>query len=170
MDVIVERQSALDVHKAQVTACVRVPGADGQRVQQRRAVQDDRARAAGVGGLAQSARGDACRDGGHRRLLEARLAFARGRLRADARQRPSCQTGPRPQDRRVRRGVVVVKHSMICACWHMLATGELSTTSAATTTRAATPNARRNASSPSSTARTHRHAPRGRIGLRRISP
>jgi transposase len=33
MDVIVERQSALDVHKAQVTACVRVPGADGQRVQ-----------------------------------------------------------------------------------------------------------------------------------------
>src|SRR5215210_3663961 len=33
MDVIVERQSALDVHKAQVTACVRVPGADGKRVQ-----------------------------------------------------------------------------------------------------------------------------------------
>ena len=34
MDVIVQRQSALDVHKAQVTACVRVPGADGARVQQ----------------------------------------------------------------------------------------------------------------------------------------
>jgi transposase len=33
MDVIVERQSALDVHKAQVTACVRVPGAAGERVQ-----------------------------------------------------------------------------------------------------------------------------------------
>src|SRR5215210_3679251 len=33
MDVIVERQSALDVHEAQVTACVRVPGADGKRVQ-----------------------------------------------------------------------------------------------------------------------------------------
>ncbi len=33
MEVIVERQSALDVHKAQVTACVRVPGPDGQRVQ-----------------------------------------------------------------------------------------------------------------------------------------
>ena len=30
MDVIVERQSALDVHKAQVTACVRVPGAAGR--------------------------------------------------------------------------------------------------------------------------------------------
>jgi len=34
MEVIVERQSALDVHKAQVTACVRVPGAGGERVEQ----------------------------------------------------------------------------------------------------------------------------------------
>jgi hypothetical protein len=33
MDAIVERQSALDVHKAQVTACVRVPGAAGERAQ-----------------------------------------------------------------------------------------------------------------------------------------
>jgi transposase len=33
MDVIVARQGALDVHKAQVTGCVRVPGADGVRVQ-----------------------------------------------------------------------------------------------------------------------------------------
>ena len=31
MDVIVERPAALDVHKAQVTACVRVRGEDGQR-------------------------------------------------------------------------------------------------------------------------------------------
>ena len=31
MDVIVERVSALDVHKASVTACVRVPAADGGR-------------------------------------------------------------------------------------------------------------------------------------------
>ena len=34
MDVIVERQSALDVHKAQVTACVRVPGDGRERVQE----------------------------------------------------------------------------------------------------------------------------------------
>jgi transposase len=34
MDVIVERQSALDVHKAQVTACVRVPGEGRGRVQE----------------------------------------------------------------------------------------------------------------------------------------
>ena len=33
MDVIVSRQAALDVHKAQVSACVRVPGADGVRAQ-----------------------------------------------------------------------------------------------------------------------------------------
>jgi transposase len=31
MDVIVERPAALDVHKAQVTACVRLPGEDGER-------------------------------------------------------------------------------------------------------------------------------------------
>jgi transposase len=31
MDVIVERPAALDVHKAQVTACVRAPGANGVR-------------------------------------------------------------------------------------------------------------------------------------------
>jgi transposase len=32
MDVIVERQGALDVHKEQVTACVRVPNGHGERV------------------------------------------------------------------------------------------------------------------------------------------
>jgi hypothetical protein len=31
MDVIVERAAALDVHEAQVTACVRLPGEDGER-------------------------------------------------------------------------------------------------------------------------------------------
>ena len=33
METIVERPAALDVHKAQVTACARVPGADGQRAE-----------------------------------------------------------------------------------------------------------------------------------------
>ena len=31
METIFERVAALDVHKTQVTACVRVPGADGRR-------------------------------------------------------------------------------------------------------------------------------------------
>ena len=34
MQVLVERQSALDVHKAQVTACVRIPNAAGGRLEQ----------------------------------------------------------------------------------------------------------------------------------------
>ena len=34
VETIFERVGALDVHKAQVTACVRVPGADGRREQQ----------------------------------------------------------------------------------------------------------------------------------------
>ncbi len=34
MEVIVERSAALDVHKAQVTACVRLPGPRGERVQE----------------------------------------------------------------------------------------------------------------------------------------
>ncbi len=34
METIVERPAALDVHKAQVTACVRAPGPDGERVQE----------------------------------------------------------------------------------------------------------------------------------------
>jgi transposase len=33
METIVERPAALDVHKAQVTACARVPGPDGARVE-----------------------------------------------------------------------------------------------------------------------------------------
>jgi transposase len=33
METIVERSAALDVHKAQVTACARVPGADGARME-----------------------------------------------------------------------------------------------------------------------------------------
>jgi transposase len=34
METIVERSAALDVHKAQLTACARVPGAAGERVQE----------------------------------------------------------------------------------------------------------------------------------------
>ncbi len=33
METIVQRPAALDVHKAQVTACARVPGARGRREQ-----------------------------------------------------------------------------------------------------------------------------------------
>ena len=45
MEVIVERPAALDVHKAQVTACVRVPGEDGVRVEE---VQEFKTTVAGL--------------------------------------------------------------------------------------------------------------------------
>jgi transposase len=45
MEVIVERPAALDVHKAQVTACVRVPGLDGVRVEE---VQEFKTTVAGL--------------------------------------------------------------------------------------------------------------------------
>jgi hypothetical protein len=35
MELIVERPAALDVHKAQVTACVRIPDAHGRREERR---------------------------------------------------------------------------------------------------------------------------------------
>ena len=98
MERIVERPGALDVHKASVTACVRVW--DGARARGARGgVPDDRAGSAGAARLAGGARCQAGRDGGHRRVLEAGVGGARGRLRADARQRPAREAGPRPQDR-----------------------------------------------------------------------
>ena len=100
MEVIVQRQGALDVHKAQVTACVRVPDQDGARVQ---LVEQFATTVPGLLVL-----GDWLRS--HRvthvvmeatwRLLEARLAHARRGLRADARQRAARQERPRTQDRR----------------------------------------------------------------------
>ena len=50
------------------------------------------------------------------------------------------------------RALGAVKHSMLCACWHMLTTGELYTDLGGDYYAAATPNARPNASSPSSNA------------------
>ena len=46
MEIIVERPAALDVHKAQVTACVRIPDEHGQRQEQHRRVRHDRPRSA----------------------------------------------------------------------------------------------------------------------------
>ena len=70
MDVIVERQGALDVHKEQVTACVRVPERRASGFTHGR-VRDDRAKAVGAPRLAQGASGHAGHDGGDGRVLEA---------------------------------------------------------------------------------------------------
>jgi transposase len=39
METLIERAAALDVHKDSVVACVRVPGEDGRREQERRRFQ-----------------------------------------------------------------------------------------------------------------------------------
>ena len=67
MDVIVQRPAALDVHKEQVTACVRVPAPDGSRTQEVRELPALRealegslrvaARAAGLPGACGDTRG-----------------------------------------------------------------------------------------------------------------
>jgi len=103
MDVIVERPAALDVHKAQVTACVRAADEGGRRVarveQFKTTVRGllvlrDWLKAHGVTQVAMEATGV---------YSEADLPRAGGRLRARARQRPSREAGAGPQDRRLGR-------------------------------------------------------------------
>ena len=75
METIVERPGALDVHKEQVTACVRVPTADGKGREQH--VAEFKTTVRGLldaSRLARRAPGGAGRDGGDRRVLEADLA------------------------------------------------------------------------------------------------
>src|SRR3954447_24071921 len=88
-------QEAGDRVRADARPGRRARGADGRGL-------DDGRRAAGAARLAEAARCDARGDGGHRRLLEAGLLRARGRLRAVAGQRPARQKRPRPQDRHER--------------------------------------------------------------------
>jgi len=97
---IVERPPALDVHKAQVTACARVPDRRGRREQD-------------VAEFPTTVRGlQALRDwlGGHavtQVVMEATGVYRRLKPR-----------------RGHKRALGAVKHTMICAIWHMLSTGE----------------------------------------------
>jgi hypothetical protein len=94
MDRVVDRAGALDVHKEQVTACVRAPGEDGRsRVQE---VREFKTTVRGLLGMADWLKAHGvtvfrwrCRradhrarrgDGGHRRVLAPCLAGAGGRL------------------------------------------------------------------------------------------
>jgi len=73
METIVERPGALDVHKAQVTACVRTPKPGGGREAHFAEFPNDGRGALDAARLAGRARRHAGHDGGHRRLLEAGL-------------------------------------------------------------------------------------------------
>ena len=108
METIFERVGALDVHKAQVTACVRVP--DAERAAREPQLAEFSTTVAGLLALRDwlaALPGHARGDGGDRRVLAAGLAHPGGRFRADVVQRAARQAGPRPQDRRLRRAVAV---------------------------------------------------------------
>lgn len=97
---VFERVAGLDVHKAQVTACVRIPDGEGQRVAHLAEFATtvagllalaDWLRGYGVTHVAMEATG----------VLAAGLAHPGGRVRVDVVQRASCRERPRSQDRRV---------------------------------------------------------------------
>ena len=69
---IIGRVAALDIGKAELVCCVRVPGpgGPGRRLQEVRDLPDDDPVAAGAGRPAGGAGGDPGGDGGHQRLLE----------------------------------------------------------------------------------------------------
>ena len=77
---------ALDVHKAQVTACVRTQGPAGSERRISRSLRHGRG-VVDAARLAGRARGDAGHDGGHWRVLEAGVGDPGGRVRAVAGQR-----------------------------------------------------------------------------------
>ena len=85
MEVIHERCAGLDVHKETVVACLRVRERDEVRREVRRWATTTR-ELLELGGLAAAGGLHARRDGSDRRLLEAGVAHAGGRVRATAGQ------------------------------------------------------------------------------------
>jgi hypothetical protein len=80
VDQVVERPTALDVHKEQVTACVRTPGEGGQRRQEVREFKTTvRGLLALRDWLAALAGDDGC-DGGGGRVLAAGVGGVGGRV------------------------------------------------------------------------------------------
>ena len=106
MELLVARCAGLDVAKDEVVACVRVPDGRGGRAQELRTFQSFTSglealagwlAAEGVTQVVVEATGQ---------QLEARLVRAGGAgLGADVGRRPPRQDPPRPQDRRLRRGL-----------------------------------------------------------------
>jgi hypothetical protein len=110
-DQIIQRVAALDVGKAELTCCVRVPGQSGSggRLGGGPDLPDDDPLAAGHGRPAGRVGRDPGGDGGYQRLLEGGLLPAgSGRLRGLAGQCPRRQAPPRTaQDRHAGRGLAV---------------------------------------------------------------
>src|SRR3954462_3374662 len=93
---IVERVAALDVGKAEVVCCVRIPGPNGQRMQEVRTVSAMTAALLANGRLDGRPRGDPGRDGGDQRLLARTVLPTGGPVRDLAGQRQGRQAPARP--------------------------------------------------------------------------
>jgi len=107
MDMIVERAAALDAHKAQVTACVRVPNDGGERDER---IAEFPTTVRGLLALRDWLTGYQVQQV----VMEATGVYWRGavgdpggRVRVPAGRRPPRQAGPGPQDRRLRCRVAV---------------------------------------------------------------
>ena len=107
MDMIVERAAALDAHKAQVTACVRVPNDGGERDER---IAEFPTTVRGLLALRDWLTGYQVQQV----VMEATGVYWRGavgdpggRVRVPAGRRPPRQAGPGPQDRRLRRRLAV---------------------------------------------------------------
>src|SRR3954453_9305946 len=105
----VERIAALDIGKAEVACCVRVPSPRGKggRAQEVATYSTMTRSAAGAGGPVAGAGGVAGGDGGDQRLLEAGvLPVGGGRVRGVAGERQGCQApAGAAEDRHDRCGV-----------------------------------------------------------------
>lgn len=76
MDVMVSRCAGIDIGKAEVVACLRIPGSHGQRVSQVRTFSAGDRTDEPAGRLASRTPGESCGNGGDRPVLETGLGCA----------------------------------------------------------------------------------------------
>jgi hypothetical protein len=144
VETIVERPAALDLHKARVTACARVPAGRGRRERH-------------VAEFATTVRG----------RLDLRDWLAGHGVTQVVMEATDVYRRPRPR-RGHKRALGAVKHSMICAIWKCSPPARLTAISA-TTSPTATPTANQTPRRPARTPRTPRHPPGGRGSLSELS-
>jgi hypothetical protein len=101
---LIERCAMLDVHKSQITACVRVPDGEGGRRQEIREFAATTLGPAHAGGLAAQLCGERGRDGVHRSTGGRFSTWWRTSSTAGSTTPGTCVTS-RPQERRARRRV-----------------------------------------------------------------
>jgi hypothetical protein len=76
MDVVVSRCAGIDIGKAEVVVCLRVPGSRGKRVSEVRTFSTVAPGVKVAGGVAGRTPGESCGDGGDRPVLETGVGCA----------------------------------------------------------------------------------------------